>query len=179
MAMMVGESVRLTAGRLDLLHECDRPAPAGVRWTTSDTVVATVGANAMLRALAPGRIQAVARARGSEASLDITVVPQISALRFTPAQPSLSVGDSLLVSAVALDGTGAVVPEATLNFLVTRRPAFPDRTGQLAVANDHRQPPPNSLWVRGARAGDTYLIGRLVGFRDSIIVNIAPQNRDR
>ena len=81
------------------------------------------------------------------------------------------------MSAVALDGTGAVVPEATLDFLVARRPAFPDRTGQLAVTNGHRAPP-SSLWIRGIRPGDTYLIGRLVGFRDSTMVTIAPQERE-
>lgn len=50
MAVPVGQAVRVAAGRLDILDECDRPAPPDVRWTSSKLAVLMVDGVGVARA---------------------------------------------------------------------------------------------------------------------------------
>jgi hypothetical protein len=55
MAVPVGQAVRVAAGQLDILDECDRPAPPDVRWTSSKLAVLMVDGVGVARARAGPR----------------------------------------------------------------------------------------------------------------------------
>lgn len=171
-SLAAGASVRFVAGRQDILYECDLEAPRGVRWSTSDSSVATIDRRGMLRALAPGRTDVVARVRWVETRTTVTVVPQVSAIRFSPADTTLSMSDSVLVRAVAVDAGGAAIPDAVLHFRFSTGGPSSGDPGRVIVANGYRRVEPNGLWLRGVVPGKVYVVGSLVGFRDSTSLHV-------
>jgi len=170
-SMAAGASVRFVAGRQDFLHECDLEAPRGVRWSTSDSSVATIDRHGMLRALAPGRTDVVARVRWVETRTTVTVV-QVSAIRFSPTDTTLRMSDSVLIRAVAVDAGGAAIPDAVLHLGFSIGAPSSADSGRVMVANGDRRVEPNGLWLRGVVPGRVYVVGDLVGFRDSTSLHV-------
>ena len=74
LVLPVGDTLRVAAGQLDILHECDRPAPAAVRWASSDPGILEVDSAGIVRGRAVGRADLIASADSAEARLTITVV---------------------------------------------------------------------------------------------------------
>jgi eukaryotic-like serine/threonine-protein kinase len=72
-AMRVGGVVQLRAAVLDRTLQGDRPEP--IRWTSSDTGVATVGPDGMVTARGPGTATILASSRSLSGSAAISVGP--------------------------------------------------------------------------------------------------------
>lgn len=71
----VGDTLRLRAGQLDILHECDRPPPGEVRWRSSDEDVFGIDATGQVVGRRPGSAEAIASFETVEARIQIRVRP--------------------------------------------------------------------------------------------------------
>lgn len=74
-ALAVGDTIRLRAGGVDILTECDLAPPPVVRWESSDEGVLRVASDGLVTAVAPGTGWVIARARLAHASHRLVVKP--------------------------------------------------------------------------------------------------------
>jgi hypothetical protein len=186
MAFPVGSEFRFAAGQRDILDECDREAPPGVRWTSSTPAVAAVDPTGVLRARAPGVAEVVARAGFAEARFAVTVVPPVARIEIRPADTTVTVGDTVWFRAVALGTDGRPVPGAVLAMRAT------ESRGSYAAADsgsgrgrgvgmsevytlgpDAGPRAPNAIPVRAWRAAAGHVVAAVVGRADSVRVRAA------
>ena len=109
----LGDTLRLLAEAVD----ANGHAVAGVElgWESSDPSVATVGASGLVTAVANGAVTVTATAGSASASATVTVDQVVAAVAVDPAADTLlALGDTLRLSAEALDANGHAVAGAEL-----------------------------------------------------------------
>ncbi|MYK65262.1 MAG: hypothetical protein F4022_02205, partial [Gemmatimonadetes bacterium] len=89
---------------------------AGISWASSDESVATVDSTGLVRAIGRGEAAITATAGSASASARVTVATTVTTVLLTPSEAVLSVSDSLLLSATAWDGNGALVEDAEVTW---------------------------------------------------------------
>jgi hypothetical protein len=140
----VGDTVRVTAyGGVDgLLGLFGLDYVRDARWTVSDPSIARVEAapppppedsswygRTLIRGLRPGSVRVMATARGVTGEATARVIPVIASIQVQPIRDTLAVGDTIVVTAAALDAGGALIQGVPLTFAVTGG-------AQLAGRND-------------------------------------------
>lgn len=148
-------SVTLTDGTGRVLS--GRP----VTWSTSAPGVATVGANGLLLAAAPGSVTITAASGGRSGSVALEVF-QLAPVRIdmTPEMTILAVGGTVQLRAAALDADGDTIPaQLAWTFGETRRAGVP----VLAATGDAGA-------YRGAALGHTTVQAELGGLTSNTAV---------
>lgn len=112
----VGQRVQLTARVLDSAGA--QLAGRTVSWTSDQPGVATVAQDGQVTAVAVGRatITATSEGKTGQATIDVTPTP-VATLTVTPSSLTLPVGTTQLVTAVARDAQGAVLPGRVVTWL--------------------------------------------------------------
>ena len=115
-SLAVGDSIRMTAEALDGLG--NPIASVTFEWSSSDTAVATVDREGWVRAWAPGTAQVVVGAAGTTASAvaEIAAVQVPNRIVLSEPPDSLAVGDSIRMTAEALDGLGNPIASVTFEW---------------------------------------------------------------
>jgi len=109
----VGDEAALTAQAFDTNDNLI--ADAAPAWTSSDPAVATVDGAGRVHALASGTATITATLGGVTASADVTVRQRIATLNLAVSElEANSLGQEVTFHALALDGNGNTVPDATL-----------------------------------------------------------------
>jgi hypothetical protein len=106
--IVVTTQVQLTATVRDASHRIltDR----AVMWGSADTAVATVSATGLVTGRAPGPAQVTATSETKSASATVTVIPiPVAAVTVAPADDTLVVGQTVLLTAMATDSVGHVL----------------------------------------------------------------------
>ena len=113
-ALLVGDTVRLSAAALDGLgHEV---AGASFAWSSADTLVATVDSAGLVRAGGDGTATITATSGSASGSATVSVEQSVQAVSVTPDAAALVVGDTVRLSAEALDGNGYPVSGADFSW---------------------------------------------------------------
>jgi hypothetical protein len=178
LALPVGSHFRVAAGQLDILDECDRPAPPDVRWASNDPRVLEVDSAGVVRGRAPGRAEVIASASGVAARLAVTVVPPVKHITITPTEKVFVVGDTITFHAMAYGVNGQPMPEVPLELGVhENRSASPGgvraaigRVWQTGPARQRAET--NTIQVRALREGTAYVVAAIVGRADSVRVHV-------
>lgn len=130
----VGDTVRLTAtGAVDGLigiFAYDRLLDA--RWAVSDPTIAqlqllpppppedsTTTAQTLVRGLKPGNAHVTATARGITGDATVRIIPVVGTIRLRAPRDTLTVGDTIVVTAAALDAGGEQIGGVPLTFEVS------------------------------------------------------------
>ena len=122
----LGATVQLTAEVRD--QNAGVMAGATVRWTSSASSVATVDASGLVTAAGNGTATITASSGDASGSAAVTVRRRVSEVIVSPPAVTVSPGDSLRLTAVALDENGHVVAGAEL--------AWTSSNQSVAVAYD-------------------------------------------
>ncbi len=110
----LGDTVRLTAHVRD---QAGRPMPdEAVMWTASDTLVATVDATGLVRAVGNGAATITLASGATSAQAAVEVMQVARRVTLSPAADTLTLGDSLRMAAEALDGNGHPVAGAAFTW---------------------------------------------------------------
>ena len=110
----LGDTVRLSAEARDANG---RPvAGAAVAWSSNDTSVVTVDAAGLVTAAATGTAVVTARAGAATGEARVSVQQSVDAVVVTPPAATLSVGDTLRLSAEARDANGHPVAVAVFEW---------------------------------------------------------------
>lgn len=122
----------------------DRPGKFG--WSSSDPNIATVTSRGLVRGIRPGTITIFASTEGVTGKSDVVIISMVRTLEVSPTSARITVGDSLRVSAVVYDASGA--PVQGLCFY----PAVEDRSiawiaGELLVVG--LKPGETRITIRG------------------------------
>jgi hypothetical protein len=129
----VGDTVRLTAmGAVDGLigiFSYDRLLDA--RWAVSDPAIAQLQllpppppedsstfAQVLIRGVKPGTAHVTATARGFTGAATVRVIPLVGAIQVRAVRDTLTVGDTIVVTAAALDVGGVAIGGVPLTFEV-------------------------------------------------------------
>ena len=105
-------------------------AGAEIRWASSDESIVRIGAGGTMFAVLPGTASIEAVADGVTADAEIQVVANpIRRLRLDPPETSVRTGDVVHFSARALDAGGVEVPDAPIEWSISRVGG----TGQVAA----------------------------------------------
>ncbi len=95
-------------------------------WSSSNTAVATVAQNGVVTAVAAGTASITVQSEGKSGSASITVktpppppAPTVKSVQVTLSSPSIVVGNSAQVTAVARDSVGTVITGQTVTWAVT------------------------------------------------------------
>jgi len=92
-------------------------APAGAIWSSSDERVAQVSPGGAVTSVGPGKATVTARAAGLQASTEVAVrYPEFARIAVRPPRLSLRVGETVRISAEAVDGAGNPVAGVPLGF---------------------------------------------------------------
>ena len=112
-----GTRVRVDAAAFSDLRRRDE---APIAWTSSDTSVATVGARGLVQARRPGTVTVTAASEGVSASEEIEVTRNpVREIRLEgPPGDTVTVGRPIDLRARALDGSGAAVEDARIEWTV-------------------------------------------------------------
>ncbi len=170
--MPAGSEFQLEVGRIDILGECDRPFGGEVTWESTNTSVAQVTPDAVLRALTPGITEIIAQSEGSEKRIRLEVVPRITRIAIFPRDTTITVGDTAIFQAIAYGADGNPLP----NVRVSVSPAgdfvptpwlFP-----VSHVNPRLAPLRNAIAVQALQEGSTHIVGSVIGFKDSVPVHL-------
>lgn len=104
----VGDTLRLSAEAVDA-----GGSPVSgreIRWTSADTLVATVDGSGLVTAAAEGATSIVAAVDSVTGPASVQVERRVAAVRVSPANATLNAGDTLRLSADALDANGSPIP---------------------------------------------------------------------
>ena len=105
----IGETVQFTAEAFDANGHA--VAGATFTWSSSNTSVATVDASGLVTSTGIGSAEIAAGAGGVRATADLTVTVELVALDVSPSASTMfSVGDTLRLTAEAIDANGNAVP---------------------------------------------------------------------
>lgn len=108
--LLVGDTMRLTAGTLYLDSNCDAPPPQPVSWASEQPAVASVDPGGLVRGLTPGRFAAVGISGADTLHAKGFVLPPGWTARLTPDSITARVGDSVTFMITALDSLGSQLP---------------------------------------------------------------------
>ena len=125
--MALGAAVQLTAQVLDQNGQV--MAGADVAWASGSPEVATVDVSGLVTAASSGTATITATAGSASGSAAVTVRPSVNTVIVSPAADTVSPGDSLRLTAVALDDNGHEVAGAAF--------AWASSDESVAVASDH------------------------------------------
>ena len=127
----VGDTIRLTAtGDVDgLLGLFSYDPLLDARWSVSDPTIAQLEplppppkddsfpkARTLIRGVRPGTVHVTATARGVSGDAIVRVFPVVSTIQLRSARDTVAVGDTILVTAAALDAGGAQIADVPLRF---------------------------------------------------------------
>ena len=186
--VMTGARLPLAAGLLDMLDECDRPVPTTVAWSSSIPSVARVDSSGVVHALSPGTADVVARSAGAEARYRVTVVPRVTRIEITPAETTLTAGDTASFRAIAYGIDRTPLPAVTLIMRATEaRASYRQHGGvpALGEAMPYRTkghtptPGVNEFGVFGRRRAWGHVVASLVGRADSVVVRVVERPGSR
>ncbi len=100
----IGQTVALVA---EVRDQLDRVLPgAEVSWSSGDTTVVTVDSTGVATAAGPGSTMVTAASGEVAGSATVTVMQEAASAIVTPALATLAVGDTLRLTAIALDANG-------------------------------------------------------------------------
>jgi alpha-amylase len=85
-------------------------------WTSSNPSVATVDSTGNVRAIAFGTATITARVNGAKATTTVTVTQRVAAVKLSPSSLLGLVGDTITVTASAVDVAGVLVPGTAYAF---------------------------------------------------------------
>ncbi len=94
------------------------PTPAGVVWSTSNASVAVVDSTGRVTPIGFGTAQIEAKLGAASATATIVVARKVQSIGLNPTTVTAVVGDTLTMTASALDATGILVPGTAYNFSV-------------------------------------------------------------
>ncbi len=118
--LFVGERVAIWAQLCATLNRgCRSEPPVTFSIGGPDTTVVRLLVPGLIEALTPGR--AIVRMTAMDApaeSLEVTVLPPLRALVLRPKEATIAVGDTVRLTATALDSAGMAVPGVWVQFLV-------------------------------------------------------------
>ena len=100
----IGQTVQLSAEVRDQNGQV--MAGAGVTWTSSNASAATVSGSRLVTAAGNGTATITASAGSASGSATVTVAQEVSAVVVSPAADTLVAGDTLRLSAEAMDANG-------------------------------------------------------------------------
>lgn len=149
----LGDTIRLVATGVDA-NGHHGPAPA-VTWTSEDAAVATVDSTGLVTAARTGSTDVFAATGELRDSAGVTVAQLATEVRVTPETDTLgAAGDTVRLSAVALDGNGYEVGDTDLVWS-TLRPdvARVDDKGLVTAAG----PGTGEIHVKATRAGANHI----------------------
>lgn len=148
----LGDTIRLVASGVDA-NGHHGPALA-VTWMSEHDAVATVDSTGLVTAVRTGSTDVFATTGELRDSAGVTVAQLATEVRVTPEADTLAIGDTLLLSAVALDGNGHVV-EDTDYVWSTSNPAVVtvSDTGLARAVG----PGTGRIDVKATRAGANYV----------------------
>ena len=106
----VGATVQLTAEVRDQSGQAI--AGAAVAWMSGDASVATVNAGGLVTAAGNGTATITATAGSASGTAAVTVVQMVIAVAVSPEADTLAVGDTVRLSATAIDTNGNAIPDA-------------------------------------------------------------------
>jgi serine/threonine protein kinase/uncharacterized protein YjdB len=113
LAVEVGDSVQL---RSTVVGSTGDRLDRAVRWTTTDAAVVTVD-DGLVTAIAPGTAEVRVSVDAITTAIPVTVSAlSVAELRIEPTGSAVYVGDTLQLGAVAVDRTGARVPDAKISW---------------------------------------------------------------
>ena len=173
--MPAGSEFQLEVGRIDILGDCDRLFTGEVTWASTNPAVARVTPDAVLRAIAPGITEIIAESEGAEKRIRLEVVPRVARIAISPADTTITVGDTAIFQAIAYGVDGTALPNVRVSvgpsgdFMPTPW-LFP-----VSHVNPRLAPLRNAVAVRALQKGSTHIVGSVIGFKDSVRVHI----RDR
>jgi hypothetical protein len=183
-AFPVGTNVQFSAGRLDILAECDLPADFRVTWMSSAPDIAVIDSRGVMRGVAPGKAEIIARGRGDEQRFAVTVTPEVARIEITPGDTSIAVGDTVQFHAVAYGTDGKPMPEIVLEVRAGENPPrSPVGTPQgidetYNVGPNGERTPTNTLWVHARHAGMSgHVTASVVGRADTVQIRSVPARR--
>ena len=111
----IGQTVQLAAVVRD---QRGRPVPdVDVSWISSDASVATVSAQGLVTAAGPGSVEITASAGAISGKATVSVMQRIHTITLSPSMASLTVGDTLRISAEAADSNGNILRGVELGWM--------------------------------------------------------------
>jgi uncharacterized protein YjdB len=115
-SIIVGNSVQLTAKTLDAdgVELSGRP----VTWSSSNNNIASVSASGLVTGVNPGSsvtITATSEGRTGNSVVTVTAIP-IASITVTPSTPTIIVGNTVQLTATALDGSGNTLTGRTFTW---------------------------------------------------------------
>ena len=113
-ALLVGDTVRLSATAFDALGS--EVAGASFTWSSGDTLVAEVDASGLVRGLGPGRATVSASSGTASGTALVSVEQSTERVTVTPDSAALLVGDTVRLSAAALDALDNEVAGASFTW---------------------------------------------------------------
>lgn len=157
-SLVVGGTVALSAVAQDASGNV--VPSATIYWSTSDSTVATVSANGVVTAKAPGSVQIAASAEGHSAlvTLSVTNVP-VASVAVAPSSVDISTGATATLTALTYDANG--------NTLTGRAVTWTTSAPQVATVNG------NGV-VTAVAAGSATITAASEGKTASATVNVVP-----
>ncbi len=112
--MALGETAQLAA---EVLDQFGRPMEAAtVSWTSADTVVATVDADGLVTAAGNGATVVTATVGDVSHEAAVSVMQTVGSVTVSPAEAEIALGDTLRLTAEALDANGHPVENAEFSW---------------------------------------------------------------
>ncbi|MCY3706415.1 MAG: Ig-like domain-containing protein [Gammaproteobacteria bacterium] len=148
----LGDTIRLVASGVDA-NGHHGPALA-VTWMSEHDAVATVDSNGLVTAVRTGSTDVFATTGELRDSAGVTVAQLATEVRVTPEADTLAIGDTLLLSAVALDGNGHVVEDTDYVWSTSNPAAVAVDDSGLVTALG---PGTGTIRAQATRAGANYV----------------------
>ncbi|MDQ6887061.1 MAG: Ig-like domain-containing protein [Gemmatimonadota bacterium] len=154
-ALKVGQTLLLSATPRDASGNA--LAGRSISWSSNNSGIATVSSSGLVTAVGAGSATITATSEGVGASAVISVTAATAAsVSVTPASPNLTVGQSVQLSAVAKDGSGATMAGSV---------AWSSASPSIATVSA-------SGLVTGVAAGSTTVTATSLGQSGSVMVTV-------
>ena len=154
-ALQSGQTAQLTASPQD----AGGAALSGraITWSSANTAVASVNAGGLVTAKAAGSttITATSEGQSGAASVSVTQVP-VALVQVTPAADTIAIGAKVQLTAVAKDGSGAILSGRTMTWSTS--------SAQIAVVT--------AGLVTGVAAGSAAIVASVEGKSDTAIITV-------
>jgi hypothetical protein len=161
--LLIGDTTRMGIGTKRRDGDCTSKTATGFVWSSSDTTIASVTPDGLVRAHAPGLFRLTAEHASAAFFADGFVVPPEWRVQISPDSARLRVGDSVRVVVRAFTKSGEPLP--VLPFELHAPESFDPLAGKKPIVNrlrwlDARDP----VTVVAVDTGTTVLVGR-IGFQ--------------